>query len=123
MPVVLVGGGAILVTEPLASASEMHRPLHADVANAIGAAIAQIGGESERIVAYDKVPRDEAVRAVSEEASRIAIAAGASQSTIRVAEIEETSISYMANNTTRLRVKVVGEIAGLSSTPSATGGV
>jgi len=121
MPVVLVGGGAILVNETLEGASEIHRPQHADVANAIGAAIAQIGGESERMVAYDKVPRDDAVRAVGEEATRIAIAAGANQATLRIAEIEETSISYMANNTTRLRVKVVGEIEGLSSCMSATG--
>jgi hypothetical protein len=38
----------------------------------------------------------------------------ASAATIRVANVEETAISYMAGNTTRLRVKVVGEIAGLS---------
>ncbi len=119
LPVVLVGGGAILVTEKLAAASEMLRPEHAGVANAIGAAIAQIGGETERLVSYDKTARREAIATVTAEATEIAIKAGADGSTIRVADIEETAMSYMAGNTTRLRVKVVGEIAGLASNNSS----
>ena len=114
LPVVLVGGGSILVTEPLAAASEMLRPEHAGVANAIGAAIAQIGGETERLVSYEKVPRKDAIRDVTSEARRLAVSAGADGSTLRVADVEETAVSYMAGNTTRLRVKVVGEIAGLA---------
>lgn len=114
LPVVLVGGGAILVTENLAAASEMLRPEYAGVANAIGAAIAQIGGESERLVSYDKVPRKDAIQAVTEEASRLAVAAGADGATLRVADVEETAIAYMVDNTTRLRIKVVGEIEELS---------
>ncbi len=115
LPVILVGGGAVLVTEKLAAASEMMRPEHAGVANAIGAAIAQIGGETENLVSYDKIPRQQAIKAVTAEATEIALAAGADSSTIRVADIEETTMSYMAGNTTRVRVKVVGEIAGLST--------
>ena len=114
LPVVLVGGGAILVTENLAAASEMLRPEYAGVANAIGAAIAQIGGESERLVSYDKVARKDAIQAVTEEASRLAVAAGADGATLRVADVEETAIAYMVDNTTRLRIKVVGEIEELS---------
>ena len=118
LPVVLVGGGAVLVTEKLDAASEMLRPEHAGVANAIGAAIAQIGGETERLVAYDKIARKDAIKDVTADATRIALAAGADASTIRVADIEETSISYMAGNTTRLRVKVVGDIAGIEDKKS-----
>lgn len=118
LPVVLVGGGAVLVTEKLAAASEMLRPEHAGVANAIGAAIAQIGGETERLVSYDKTARQDAIAAVTAEATEIATKAGAEGATIRVADVEETAMSYMAGNTTRLRVKVVGEIAGLSRTDS-----
>ena len=116
LPVILVGGGAVLVTEELDAASEMLRPENAGVANAIGAAIAQIGGETERLVSYDQVARNEAIEDVTAEATKIALAAGANASTIRVADIEETSISYMAGNTTRLRVKVVGDIAGVRGT-------
>ncbi|NNC76905.1 MAG: hypothetical protein HKN77_03015 [Woeseiaceae bacterium] len=114
MPVILVGGGALLVGEKLGAASEMLRPEHAGVANAIGAAIAQIGGETERIVSYQKTARQDAIRDVTAEARDIAIKAGAEPAAIRVADVEETAMSYMEGNATRLRVKVVGDIAGLS---------
>jgi N-methylhydantoinase A/oxoprolinase/acetone carboxylase beta subunit len=116
LPVVLVGGGAVLVTDELQAASEMLRPEHSGVANAIGAAIAQIGGEAERMVSYEKTSRQAAVEQVTAEATGIALAAGADAATIRVADVEETSISYMAGNTMRLRVKVVGDIAAMQAT-------
>ncbi|MGB5354186.1 MAG: hydantoinase/oxoprolinase family protein [Woeseia sp.] len=116
LPVILVGGGAMLVTEKLMAASEMLRPEHAGVANAIGAAIAQIGGETERLISYDRIAREDAIQNVTAEATAAALKAGADAATIRVADIEETSMSYMAGNTMRVRVKVVGEIAGLAGT-------
>lgn len=111
LPVVLVGGGALLVTQPLAAASRVERPEHAEVANAIGAAIAQIGGEAEQLIAYDQIPRSEAIEQVTGEATALALQAGADSATIRVADLEETALSYTTGNTTRLRVKVVGDIA------------
>jgi N-methylhydantoinase A/oxoprolinase/acetone carboxylase beta subunit len=110
LPVILVGGGAVLVSEKLDSASQMHCPEHSGVANAIGAAIAQIGGEVERLVSYRETPREEAVAQVSDEARATAIAAGADPATVRIADIEETTISYMAAGSTKLRVKAVGDI-------------
>lgn len=115
LPVILVGGGAMLVTESLAGTERVLRPEHAGVANAIGAAIAQIGGEAERLVSYDSTAREEAITEVSGLATRLAVEAGADASSIRVADIEETAMSYMAGNTTRLRIKVVGDIAGLAA--------
>ncbi len=120
LPVVLVGGGSVLVTEKLAAASTMLHPEHAGVANAIGAAIAQIGGETERLVSYDQTPREAAIEMVRAEAAEAAVAAGAERATIRVADIEEVAMSYMDGNTTRLRVKVVGEIAGLDRSSDRT---
>ena len=111
LPVILVGGGALLVSEDLTAASAMHCPEHSGVANAIGAAIAQIGGEVERLVNYQELPREDALRAVSEEAIAMAVGAGADASTVRVADVEETTISYMAEGSTRLRVKAVGDVA------------
>lgn len=111
LPVVLVGGGAVLVSEEFTAASQMYCPEHSGVANAIGAAIAQIGGETERMVSYQEIPREEAIRQVSQQARETAIAAGADAATIRIADIEETTISYMAEGSTRLRVKAVGDIA------------
>ena len=111
MPVILVGGGAVLVTKPLAAASEIHRPTNAGVANAIGAAIAQVGGETEKLVSYRNAPRDEAISEVTRQATDRAIAAGASPPTIRTVDIEETAIPYMDEGATRIRVKVIGELA------------
>lgn len=121
MPVILVGGGAILATRDLRNASEVLCPENAGVANAIGAAIAQIGGEAERLVSYRDTPREEALRQVSEEARALAAAAGADPATLRIADIEETSVSYMEDGSTRLRVKAVGDIGGLSQSTPDTG--
>ena len=112
LPVILVGGGALLVSDGLAAASEMHRPEYAGVANAIGAAIAQIGGEVERIVNYRELTREEALRQVSAEATARAVGAGANAATVHIEDIEETTISYMTEGSTRLRVKAVGDVAG-----------
>ena len=109
LPVVLVGGGAVLAPEALAAAPEILLPEHAGVANAIGAAIAEIGGEAERMVSYEKIPRREAIDQVTAEARRNAEKAGASPASIRLADVEETALSYMPGNVTRLRVKVVGK--------------
>ena len=113
LPVVLVGGGALLVTEKPDAALELHRPEHAGVANAIGAAIAQIGGEAERLVSYSETPRQEAIEAVSREAVELAVAAGARRDTIKIADVDETTLSYMDEGSTKLRVKAVGDIAVL----------
>ena len=115
LPVILVGGGAILVSEELEAASSMYIPEHSGVANAIGAAIAQIGGEVERLVSYRDTPREEAIQQISAEAASTAIAAGADASTIRIADIEETTISYMAEGSTRVRIKAVGDIGKTSA--------
>ena len=53
IPVVVVGGGSILLRDALPGASELVKPQHFAVANAIGAAIAQVGGEIDRIVALE----------------------------------------------------------------------
>ena len=110
MPVILVGGGAILVADKLEVASKMYCPEHSGVANAIGAAIAQIGGEVESLVCYQDMPREQAIKKMSDKAISTAINAGANPKTVRIADIEETTISYMAEGTTRLRIKAVGDI-------------
>ncbi len=115
LPVILVGGGALLVTRKPDAAAELHRPEHAGVANAIGAAIAQIGGEAERLVSYRDLPRQDAIAEVSAEAVELAVTAGASRDTVKIADIEETTLSYMDEGSTKLRIKAVGDIAALGA--------
>lgn len=111
MPVILVGGGSILVTGDLAAASEVHRPEHAGVANAIGAAIAQVGGESEKIISYQTLPRDAAIAELTAEAEARALNAGAHKDSLRTVDIEETEVPYMGQDTMRVRVKVIGDLS------------
>jgi N-methylhydantoinase A/oxoprolinase/acetone carboxylase beta subunit len=111
MPVILVGGGAVLVTRNLKAASQVHRPEHAGVANAIGAAIAQVGGESEKILSYQAIPRETAIADLTGEAKSRALGAGASKDSLRVVDIEETEVPYMGQETMRVRVKVIGDLA------------
>ena len=111
VPVVLVGGGAVLVTKSLASASEIHRPEHSGVANAIGAANAQVGSETERIVSYRRVPRETVIDEMREILAAKLVEAGADPQTVTLADVEETSISYMADESTRIRVKMVGDLS------------
>jgi N-methylhydantoinase A/oxoprolinase/acetone carboxylase beta subunit len=111
VPVVLVGGGSILVPQQLKGASKVVRPEHAAVANAVGAAIAQVGAEVDRIVAYDTQDRAVALQDIEREAAQRAIAAGADASTVRLVDVEETFLSYLPGNTVQIRAKVVGDLA------------
>jgi len=111
VPVVLVGGGAILVSRSLATASELHRPEHSGVANAIGAANAQVGSETERIVSFRRMPRDQVLEEMTARLRMELATAGAEPETVRIADIEETAVSYMADESTRIRVKMVGDLS------------
>jgi N-methylhydantoinase A/oxoprolinase/acetone carboxylase beta subunit len=111
VPVVLVGGGAVLVSKSLDTASEIHRPQHSGVANAIGAANAQVGSETERIASYRRIPRDKVLDEMTSQLRAELAAAGAEGDSIKIADIEETAISYMADESTRIRVKMVGDLS------------
>ena len=49
VPLLAVGGGAFLVPDDLPGVSELIRVEHGGVANAVGAAIAQISGETDQV--------------------------------------------------------------------------
>lgn len=111
LPVILVGGGAILVSRDLPSASKVVRPSHSSVANAIGAAVAQVGGEVDRVFAMEGTTRDAVLGAAKREASDRAIAAGAEQSSIKIVDVEDVPLAYLPGNATRIRVKAVGDLS------------
>lgn len=111
IPVVAVGGGSILVPETLAGASTVLHPEHFAVANAIGAAIAEVGGEVDRVFSVDPGRRDSVREEAQQEAIDRAVAAGARAGTVRVVDIEEVPLAYLPGNATRIRVKAVGELS------------
>ena len=111
VPVVLVGGGIILLGDSLSGASRVLRPENAGVANAIGAAIAQVGGQVERVYSLETMGREEAVADCAAAAIGRAEAAGADPATIEVVEIDEVPLTYVPSSATRVRVKAVGDLA------------
>jgi N-methylhydantoinase A/oxoprolinase/acetone carboxylase beta subunit len=110
LPVVLVGGGAILVSRELKGCSEMVIPENSGVANAIGAAMAQVGGEVDRIYSYDKLGREAAIEEAMAEASRRCVEAGGNPDALTVLDREELPLTYLPGGSVRLRVKVVGDL-------------
>jgi N-methylhydantoinase A/oxoprolinase/acetone carboxylase beta subunit len=110
LPLLVVGGGSILVDWPVRSVSEVVRPEYSSVANAVGAAIAQVSGECERVVAINEQNRERVLDDARNEARDNAISAGATADSVEILEVEQVPISYLPGNPTRLRVKAVGSL-------------
>ena len=111
VPVVLVGGGAVLVGDTLAGASRVVRPVQAGCANAIGASIAQVSGEFDSILAYAEGDRAAALHDARQAAIERAHTAGAAPGSISIYSIEEVPMAYLPGGGTRVRVKAVGDLA------------
>lgn len=110
--VIAVGGGSILVEEPIPGVAAVVRPPHHDCANAIGAAIAQVSGEVDRIYALDTRghTRESALAAAREEATARAVAAGADPASVAIVDVDEIPLTYLPSNALRVRVKAVGDL-------------
>ena len=110
VPLILVGGGAVIVKGDVTGTSKTIIPAHAAVANAIGAAIAHIGGEIDKVVSYDEMGRDAALAAAKQEATDKAIAAGAEADSVEIIDIEEVPLAYVPGGAVRVRVKAAGRL-------------
>lgn len=110
LPVVAVGGGSVLVPGGLPGFPDVRRPAHFDVANAVGAAIAQVGGEVDRVFRVPEGKRDQVLATARDEAVRRAEESGARPGTVRVVDVEEVPLAYLPGGATRIRVKAVGEL-------------
>lgn len=111
MPVILVGGGSILLPDELRGASEVLKPEHLEVANAIGSAIAQVSGQIERIFSIDEYGREGALNLAKEMAVQEAIKAGANPETIEIVEVDDVPLAYLPGNATKIRIKAAGDLA------------
>jgi N-methylhydantoinase A/oxoprolinase/acetone carboxylase beta subunit len=108
VPLIAVGGGAFLVPDQLAGVSEVIRVEHGDCANAVGAAIAQISGETDQV--YREMSRDDAIAAAEAQAVARAVAAGADRATLQTVDVEDMPLAYLPGNALRVRVRVAGEM-------------
>ncbi len=111
VPVILVGGGSILVPATLEGASEVIRPKNHGVANAIGSAIAQVSGQVERVFSLDELGRGKTLELAKQMAVNEAVEAGADPNTCDIVDIEDVPLAYLPGNATRVRVKAAGELA------------
>ncbi len=112
VPLVAVGGGCFLIPERIPGVSEIVHVAHQAVANAVGAAIAQVSGEVDQI--FQGLSRDEAIGLARRLAEDKAARAGADPRTVDVVEVEDLPIAYLPGNSLRVRVRVVGDIAARS---------
>ncbi|MGI5167745.1 hydantoinase/oxoprolinase N-terminal domain-containing protein [Spirillospora sp. CA-253888] len=110
IPVVAVGGGSVLVGDGLPGFADVRRPGHYAVANAIGAAIAQVGGEVDRVFQIPEGRRDAVLAEAKAEAAAHAEKAGARPGTVTVVDVEEVPLAYLPGGATRIRVKAVGDL-------------
>jgi hypothetical protein len=110
IPVVLVGGGSVVVPAKLAPASEIRRPAHYDVANAIGAAIAQCSGEIERVFSLDQHSRVEALDIAKQMATDEAVRAGADARTVEIIDIQEVPMAYLPSSAIQIRIRAAGDL-------------
>ena len=110
LPVVLVGGGAILVDGTLEGATEVIRHRHGIVANAIGAAMAQVSGNVDRVFSLAGVNRESVLAQVVVEAQEKALALGAVPDTLRVVNLEEIPLGEQID-AVRVRAKVIGDLS------------
>ncbi len=110
LPLLAVGGGAFLVPDQLPGISEVVHLPHAPVANAVGAAIAQVSGEVDQI--FNRMGREAAVVEATGIARTRAVEAGADPEALEVVEVEDLPLAYLPGDARRVRVRVVGDARG-----------
>ncbi|KAI1368059.1 hypothetical protein F5Y08DRAFT_21743 [Xylaria arbuscula] len=108
LPVLLVGGGAVIAPDQLKGASKVLKPKWSGVANAIGAAIARVGAVIDTVESTESKSSSELLEKISKDALEKAIAAGASRSTTKIAEMETFPLPYIANKS-RFIVRAAGD--------------
>lgn len=110
-PVILVGGGSLILPTNIEGATEVFQPENGGVANAIGSAISQISGEIEKIFAISKENRQEILNKAKESAINETIKAGADSEKVEIVDLEDVPLAYLPGNATRVKVKAAGDLA------------
>ncbi|KAF5249131.1 hypothetical protein FANTH_5507 [Fusarium anthophilum] len=108
IPVILVGGGAVIAPDELKGASKVIKPQWSQVANAIGAAIARVSAVVDRVQSTVSKSTNECLDEVSRAAVEKTVEAGALRSTVKVVEKEVFPLQYIENKT-RFVVRATGD--------------
>lgn len=110
VPLILVGGGSVLVSRDIGGVSATVRPKHAEVANAIGAAIAMVSGRVNKIYDFKKNGREGALELARGEAIDAAVASGARRETVEVVELIEMPMPYIDTGSVQVKARAVGDL-------------
>ena len=105
---IAAGGGAFLIPQKLAGVSQVLHLPHSSVANAVGAAIAQVSGEIDQV--FTNVSRDAALAEAKVLAEQRAVQSGADAKTLKLVDIEDLPLAYLPGGAMRVRARVVGDI-------------
>lgn len=108
IPVVLVGGGAIIAPDNLSGASRVIKPRWSGVANAIGAATARVSGVVDSVESTETRSKTQVLEELSQRAIDNAVASGALRDTVTIAEIESYPLQYIVDKS-RIIIKAVGD--------------
>ncbi|KAI0841946.1 DUF917-domain-containing protein [Hypoxylon sp. FL0890] len=109
IPVLLVGGGAVIAPNELKGASRVLKPKWSGVANAIGAAIARVSAVVDTVKSTESRSIKQIQDEICQDAIERAVANGASRSTVKVVEMDTLPLPYIANKS-RFTVRAAGDL-------------
>lgn len=121
VPVILVGGGSIILPKEMAGVSEVIIPTNYDAANAIGAALGEVSGEVNSVYSLEKQTQEAAVNIAIEGAKREAIASGAAKDTLKTIFAEVIPLAYLPKQAVNIKVKVAGKLSFSKALASVEG--
>ncbi|MBE3108904.1 MAG: hydantoinase/oxoprolinase family protein, partial [Acidobacteria bacterium] len=97
LPVILVGGGAVIAPDQLAGASRVVKPRWSEVANAVGTAIARVSAVVDTVRSTESRSSQQVVEELKVEAIQKAIQAGAEPSSVGISEVDVLPLSVSAH--------------------------
>lgn len=112
VPLILVGGGSMIIGDEIKGISKIIRPLYHEYANAVGAAVAKIASIVDSIVTLEpggvsfekmiELKKEEAIESVIKEK-------GAVRESTYIADVTSLPVQYSANKL-RIIIKAAGEV-------------
>ncbi len=105
LPIVMIGGGSSLIPKSMLS-GRFIIPSHANIANAYGAALAEISGTVDTVVSLEE--RQKMLESLQQQAIQAAIQQGADYKTVRIIDIEIIPYHYVPNRMARVIVRASG---------------
>ncbi|KAJ9148462.1 DUF917-domain-containing protein [Pleurostoma richardsiae] len=108
LPVLLVGGGAVIAPDELKGASKVLKPRWSEVANAIGAAIARVSAVVDTVKSTEAKSPAALLKEICRDAIERTVVAGADPATVKIVEMETLPLQYIANKS-RFIVRAAGD--------------